>query len=416
MTGGRVCIVTPGHLASNPRVVKEADALHQAGYDVSVVAGDLTAAVRPFDNEVMAVKPWRVRRVGRNWMGARVAHRAARAMVRVSQGWLPFWLARLAQSELSVGLVEAAAGIPADLYIAHYVAGLAAAAAAAQHNGGALCYDAEDFHAGEVGDDPAGTSTRATIMAIERPLLTRCVHVTAASPLIAEAYRELYGIQAETLLNVFPLAQKPHATGARSPAGVLRIFWFSQTVGLDRGLQAVIEGMARARARISLDILGSDEWGHGSSLLQLASRLGLSGQVTLRSTVSPDCLPAIAAGYDVGLSLETNVSESRQRCLPNKIFVYLLAGIPVLLSDTRAQRLLAADLGRAAAVISLADPAAIGVALDRWAFSTDERRFASEEAARLGLTRYNWDREKSILLRLVGSALGNRMRNEQCPQ
>ena len=416
MTAGRICIVTPGHLASNPRVVKEADALHAAGYDVSVVAGDLTPAVRPFDRDVEAEAPWRVRRVGRGGVLARGVQRLARIAARSSRHGVPRWLATLAQSELSAGLAAAAAGIPADLYIAHYVAGLAAADAAARRNGGLLCYDAEDFHAGEAAGDPAGRASRRLVMAIERPLLTRCVHVTAASPLIAEAYLELYGVQAETLLNVFPLKQMPHVTGMRSPAGALRMFWFSQTVGLDRGLQAVIEGMAWARGCISLDILGTDQWGHGSSLLRLADSLGLGGRVKLRPAVSPRRLPAIAAEYDLGLSLETNVSESRQRCLTNKIFVYLLAGIPVVLSDTRAQRLLAADLGRAAAVISLADSAAIGSALDRWAFLADERRLASEEAARLCQTRYNWDREKDILLRLVSLALCNGVRNKQCPR
>ena len=34
---GAVCIVSPGNLASNPRVLKEADALHEAGYAVTAV-------------------------------------------------------------------------------------------------------------------------------------------------------------------------------------------------------------------------------------------------------------------------------------------------------------------------------------------------------------------------------------------
>jgi len=414
MTARCICIVTPGHLASNPRVVKEANALQQAGFDVRVVAGDLTPAVRPFDQEVIGAAPWSVRRVGRGGMPSRVAHRLARRATRIAPGRIPLWLATLAQSEHSVGLARAATEIPADLYIAHYVAGLAAASAAARHNKTLVSYDAEDFHAGEAGNS-ASDPSRAVVMAIERPLLAHCVHVTAASPLIGAAYRELYGVRAETVLNVFPLEQRPRTTGPRSPAGMLRLFWFSQTVGLDRGLQAIIEGMVRARARISLDILGSDQWGHGACLLQLADRLGLGGQVGLRPTVSPDSLPAIAAEYDIGLSMETNVSESRQRCLTNKIFVYLLAGIPVLMSDTPAQRLLADDLGKAAAVVPLADPAAIGVALDRWAYSVDERRLASNEAARLSQERYNWDHEKGIFLKLVDAALSSRMRQEQCP-
>ena len=35
----RLCLVSPGHPASNPRLVKEAAALHGAGYDVTVVCG-----------------------------------------------------------------------------------------------------------------------------------------------------------------------------------------------------------------------------------------------------------------------------------------------------------------------------------------------------------------------------------------
>ena len=33
----KVCLVTPGHIGSNPRIVKEADALHEEGYDVTLI-------------------------------------------------------------------------------------------------------------------------------------------------------------------------------------------------------------------------------------------------------------------------------------------------------------------------------------------------------------------------------------------
>ena len=41
----RICIVTPGALGSNPRVVKEADALVRAGHDVHVIATRSLAVV-----------------------------------------------------------------------------------------------------------------------------------------------------------------------------------------------------------------------------------------------------------------------------------------------------------------------------------------------------------------------------------
>jgi hypothetical protein len=49
-----VCIVSPGNLASNPRVLKEADALHGAGYDVTSVFCSYSDALRAADDEIAA--------------------------------------------------------------------------------------------------------------------------------------------------------------------------------------------------------------------------------------------------------------------------------------------------------------------------------------------------------------------------
>src|SRR5262245_34217851 len=77
MTAKRICLVSPGHLASNPRLVKEADALHEAGYEVRVVVGDVTPAVRPLDATILARATWPVARVG---LGPRLLHAARRLL------------------------------------------------------------------------------------------------------------------------------------------------------------------------------------------------------------------------------------------------------------------------------------------------------------------------------------------------
>jgi glycosyltransferase involved in cell wall biosynthesis len=112
----------------------------------------------------------------------------------------------------------------------------------------------------------------------------------------------------------------------------------------------------------------------------------------------------LAADYDLGLSLETDISESRSYCLTNKIFTYLLAGIPMMLSDTPAQRALAADLGRAATVVSLAEPAAMASALDLMCETEGALEEAMATAWRLGRERYNWEVEQRLLLAAVAGA------------
>lgn len=91
--------------------------------------------------------------------------------------------------------------------------------------------------------------------------------------------------------------------------------------------------------------------------------------------------------------------------LMNKIFIYLLAGIPVLLSNTPAQRELAAELGDAARVVDLTDPDATAAALDTWASDPDALARAKRKAWRLGQTRFNWGIEQQHFLRRVKETL-----------
>jgi glycosyltransferase involved in cell wall biosynthesis len=406
-----VCIVSPGHLASNPRVVKEADALHAAGYRVTVIAGNLTAFVRPFDEEIVARAPWTVVRVDAAALAARLASRLARAL---AQAWspkaagIPSWLAAVAYSSQTSGLTRAACAVPADLYIAHYVAALPAVAAAAQLHGAAVGYDAEDFHAGERTNDAGASREIALVRAIEGNFLPQCTHGTAASPMIAQAYAELYGVKLVPVLNVFPLVDAgdgPPPVRDAHPKEELSAYWFSQTIGPDRGLQSFIQAMARTRARVTLHVRGSDHWGHGKNLLALARSLQIGDRVELLPMESPFRMVECARQYDIGLSLEADISESRRRCLTNKIFTYLLAGRPVLMSDTPAQTALAGELGPAAALVSLSDPATISDQLDRWALSCEGLKAAREAAWQLARTRYNWQVEQQVFLASVAQAL-----------
>ena len=282
-------------------------------------------------------------------------------------------------------------------------------AAAARRRGALLAFDAEDFHSGEGTGGPEEALRMQMVERIEGAALPLCDYVTAASPLIGRAYADRYGIAVPaTLLNVFPLAMAP-ATQDRLEAGGegLRAYWFSQTIGLDRGLQAFIQAMSHATTPVTLDIRGSNRWGHGDTLLAMAADLGLKGKVTLLPLAPPDQMAILAAPYDLGLSFETDVTESRRLCLTNKFFTYLLAGVPVMMSDTPAQRALAPDLGDAASLVSLADPQSIAGALDRLAPATMLAR-AKSMARKLARERYNWDREKEILLRAVAAAFARR--------
>lgn len=403
-----ICLVSPGNLASNPRLIKEADALHDAGYRVTAIACNYTEALEAYDDEIARTAGWTAIRVPRP-AGERVTGAAARLAGRMMDAVgldIPVNVAAAAYGGPFSALRSAALQQRADLYIAHYVAALPAAAAAAARHGALLGFDAEDFHSGEGQGGEAEEFRMELVKRIEESALPSCRHLTAASPLIARAYGALYGVTPTTVLNVFPLSMAPAAPAASPPAGGgLRAYWFSQTIGLDRGLQSFIAAMARARTRVTLDIRGGNRWGHGETLLALARDLGIGDRVSILPMEAPERMVTLAAGYDLGLSLETDATQSRRLCLTNKIFTYLLAGIPVLMSDTPAQSELAPQLGAAGLLGSLDDPRTMSHALDSLG---DPGALGAAKAAawRLGRERYNWDYEKKTLLASVAAALG----------
>ena len=410
-----VCIVSPGNLASNPRVLKEAGALHGAGYDVTTIVCDYNEVLRQADDEIEALVPWKVIRVPRS-RGEGVRARAVAQLARTLSTLgvpIPVKVAALSARTPVEALMRRAPLVPADLYIAHYVAALPAVTAAARRHGALIGFDAEDFHSGEGTGAPGDAFRMRMIEIVERSVLPACAHMTAAAPLIGKAYAARYGVACpSTVLNVFPLSMAPvEPTPLRIEEGVpgLRSYWFSQTIGPDRGLQAFIQAMALATTRVTLDIRGSNRWGHGDALLALAASLGLGDRVKLLPMAAPAEMVRLAAEYDVGLSLETDVSENRRICLTNKIFTYLLAGVPVIMSDTPAQKLLAPDLGPAARLCTLADPAGLAAILDSLA-SASSRAEASKAAWRLGRERYNWDREQEVLLQSVAAAFARQER------
>jgi hypothetical protein len=113
----------------------------------------------------------------------------------------------------------------------------------------------------------------------------------------------------------------------------------------------------------------------------------------------------LAATADLGLSTEDSHPLNRDLCLTNKIFAYLLAGIPQLLSRTSAQCALAPELGNAATLVDLNRPAEAAALLDASFAMPNAVSCARNKAWKLGQLRFNWEVEKDIFLNAVNSIL-----------
>jgi glycosyltransferase involved in cell wall biosynthesis len=411
MMNKRICLISPGHLASNPRLVKEANALHAAGFQVRVVAGDNMAAIRPLDKTILLQAPWSSMIVGfptkLTYLRCKLWQKLAQTMA--STGWiLHLSIAIWAHSLMSTRLAKAAAAEPADIYIAHCLAALPAAAIAAKKHNAKLGFDAEDFHIGELPETPDNRTEIAVRDRIERTLLPRCQHLTAASPKIAAAYSERYGICMEPILNVFPLSEalaSPSYQKSDHIGNEPSLYWFSQTIGSGRGIEAIVYAMGQMHTRVQLHLRGIPAVGYSEKLMQLAQKVGVGDQLHLLPPAPPSEMVKLAAAHDVGLSLELTYPWNRAICLTNKVFTYLLAGLPVLMSKTPAQEELSQQLKEAAVVVNIDEPKEIAIALDKWLSNPFLLERARATAWKLGQERYNWDVEQQRFLKVIERAL-----------
>jgi glycosyltransferase involved in cell wall biosynthesis len=408
----RICLLTPGHLSTNPRLVKEADALAEAGHDVTVIAASYSPWATEADR-VFADRQWRRGRtvhfgpyapLRTRWVQL-LRHYTAR-LVSPSHT-LNSTLARAAFHPVASELVAAAREVKADLYIAHYIAALPAAALAARHHQVRYAFDAEDFHPCDAPDTPEHESQRKLVRALEERYLRGCAYITAASSGIADAYAQTYGIpRPAVVLNVFPRGNGPPSATARGSAEPApSIYWFSQTIGAGRGLDCAVSAIGYSRSRPHLFLRGTPAAGIVDSLYRLARQANVADHVHVLPPALPTDMERLAAAYDVGFSGEPGFCRNNELALGNKVFSYLLAGLPVIASAIPAHVDIARELKSAMRLYAIQNAHALAEAYDELLLDPDKLASARSAAYAAAARRFNWDVEKAVLCEQVARAL-----------
>ena len=408
----RVCLLTTMQPSTNPRLVKEADALAEAGFDVIVFYAYMTEWATQSDVELLASRPWKSTRVGGHphqqnlrFFYTRLRYRASRELLgRVPKRLVPWnWVLSRVSSELT----QAARRTPADLYIAHNLGALPAAIAGARRHGAHIGFDAEDFHSDMVGQAEM-TPVDALAEDVESDRLPCCHYVTAAAPAMAQAYARKYGIaEPVPILNVFPLAARPSTFRPSNPSGPLTLYWFSQTIGHGRGIEDAVRAMGMLGSRdVELYLQGVWESGYRETLETLSASVGLGcTQLIHLPPEPPASLIRHASTYDVGLALEQANSKNNDLTVSNKMFTYILAGNAVAATSTAGQKPIIDRIAPGGCCYAPGNVDGLAACLDRWQRdrrSLDAARRASWE---WGTREYNWEIEKHKFLSVVNRVL-----------
>ena len=403
-------MITSGQPSLNPRLVKEADALAGAGYEVTVLYAYWNDWGTKFDKELIPTKKWKAICVGGDpyqkkqiYFFSRMIYGFAKMMSRKSNAK---YLAEWAISRVSYFLSREAKKHDADIYIGHNLGALPAPVKAANVNKKPCGFDAEDFHRYEMTDDKADYDVLIK-SALEDRYFPKVDYLTASSPLIAEGYQQLFPDKKPVvILNVFPrnLNVKQPVLNTNGP---IKLLWFSQTIGPSRGIEDIIGALQLLKSNtFELHLLGylSEE-----IRSQYIDRLIDKQQVSVHfhEPINPDKLPAFSSRFDIGLALEPGFSINNNSALSNKIFTYLQAGLGIIASDTSAHSDFIAEYPAIGKIYKKGDHRALANILLDYHQNREkllESRLAAFDTASKKL---NWENESKKFLAVVEQTLNS---------
>lgn len=341
MSGDRkIVIIALGQISTNPRLLKEALWFSERGFKVHVLYCFWSKWGYSADKKIIAKNPsiiWK--EIGGNPFTKRLVYFYTRfrfKLFRLVGTQFPsslFWAER-SLSRCFKELYKTGSAIDASLYIAHNLGALPIVGKIALLFNKPFVFDAEDFHRGQ-SDSGSLLFTQSTL--IENYWMPKATLVTAASPFIANAYKSLIGIDSLVINNIFSTKYITEIRPISSQK--MKLFWFSQTVGMGRGLEEIL----LALKRLSIDSYSITIMGDLSSKMEKYLR-GITIEnneikvdLNFISPVEPDRIFELASAFDIGLAIEPVINENNDLIYTNKLFTYLLSGNAILFTSTTAQ-------------------------------------------------------------------------------
>lgn len=259
-----------------------------------------------------------------------------------------------------------------------------------------VVYDSHEYFTGvpELEHNPFAKRTWKRIESCIVPKLDHCFTVNKS---IAGLFREDYGKDFHVMRNV-PKRMKETAAVTRKELGMpedKRILVLQGSgINIDRGSEELVRAMALLDDVYLLYIIGSGDV--IPVLKEMIPALSLQEKVKLTGKLPYAQLLQYTRNADAGITVDKNTNINYRFSLPNKIFDYIQAGIPVLASDlVEIRRVIETyDVG---VMIPEVTPEAIAQGINRM-FADQEAWLRMKANTVRAAAELNWEEEQKVLV------------------
>jgi glycosyltransferase involved in cell wall biosynthesis len=191
-----------------------------------------------------------------------------------------------------------------------------------------LVYDSHEFFT-ELPELVGRPTVRHVWSWFEQTLLPRIRHGYTVCQSISDAYHEKYGIRLAVVRNL-PVASTREAFEPDTGGPQRDLIIYQGAVNMGRGLESMIHAMVYL-GKYRFQIFGDGTLSR--DLVRLRDSLSLGARVEFMGRIPFEELRRHTRQAALGISLEEDIGLNYHYALPNKLFDYIQAQIPVLVSD-----------------------------------------------------------------------------------
>ncbi len=255
-----------------------------------------------------------------------------------------------------------------------------------------------DTHELETETNGLGGLRKLLSKIVERRLVDRADAIVVVSRSIGDWYVKTYGVAAPTLVLNSPLpASVNRSRVLRDNLGIAdaqRIYLYLGVLAPGRGVELLCRAFGSLQSpRPALVFMGE-----GTLEPMIREYAERNTDIHLAPAVAPADVVRYAASADVGLCFIENTCLSYAYCMPNKLFEYVQAGIPVMCSDLPELRRVVETDGIGVVVPGF-DAVAVAQAVRELEAKSLER-YAEPVAA--AARKYDWNEQAGNLVALYG--------------
>jgi glycosyltransferase involved in cell wall biosynthesis len=234
---------------------------------------------------------------------------------------------------------------------------------------------------------------------LEKRLVIGLKYCSTVSEGVANELKNRYGIHFRVIRNL-PLAK----TASNNYQLDSRTIIYQGALNLGRGIERLIAAMQFIHdSKLLIAGMGDIE----DMLKNITNKLGLKNKVSFLGRVPHHDLHDITCKATIGVSLEEDMGLNYRFALPNKLFDYIQAGLPVLVSDLPEMKRTVEQFCIGTTITSDCNAYALAQKLNVILDNTKQLNLWHENSLKAA-RELIWEKEEPVLLELFNNALKNK--------